>query len=216
MSDNRTGCMYRMTFPNGKAYIGITCKTLEKRIAGHVNRTVSNIRRNAVNHAIAKYGIENVAIEKLLIANYDYLKLAEIAAIRAFGTVCPNGYNVTAGGEGALGIKVSDSTREKMRLSHIGQKLSPENKAMLISKNTGRPVSEETRAKIRASKIGIKHPPRSDSCRAKQRAAKLGVAKSKESIIKREAVKAENRLIDKYYGLRDSARIKCLNQSESE
>lgn len=54
-----------MTFPNWKVYIGITCKALEKRIAGHVNRTVSNIRRDAVHHAIAKYGTKNVIIDKL-------------------------------------------------------------------------------------------------------------------------------------------------------
>jgi hypothetical protein len=52
----------------------------------------------------------------LVIANdYEYLKHLECRAIRAFGTKVPNGYNMTDGGDGVLGVIVTDSGRIRRR-----------------------------------------------------------------------------------------------------
>jgi len=93
------GCLYRLTFPNGKAYIGITTRTAEIRFKRHVDYS-RNARRSAVHHAILKYGAENVVVETLVIADdLNYLRELEKRAVQKFGTLKPGGYNLTGGGE---------------------------------------------------------------------------------------------------------------------
>jgi len=93
--------LYRLSFPNGKKYIGITSKTAKERFKEHC--APSN-RINAVQHAIHKYGKESVKLTVLAECdNWELLNLAEIEAVEKFNTFYPNGYNLTLGGDGALG-----------------------------------------------------------------------------------------------------------------
>jgi len=49
------GCLYALTFPNGKQYIGITSGTLRRRV--NLHRSHANTGRpGAVYNAIRKYG----------------------------------------------------------------------------------------------------------------------------------------------------------------
>lgn len=89
-------CLYQLTFPNGKKYIGITVKTAEKRAQGH--RTVARSGgKAAVSEAIRKY--EKFECKTLVIADIDYLKGLEVKVIASFGTLAPNGYNLSFGGD---------------------------------------------------------------------------------------------------------------------
>ena len=59
-------------------------------------------RRNAIHAAIKKYGAGTFRIETLLISNdIGYLRFMEKRAIPIYGTMFPNGYNLTLGGEGS-------------------------------------------------------------------------------------------------------------------
>lgn len=97
------GCLYLLTSPSGKSYIGITSKTVEARWKAH-NMRVQEGRDQALQKAIRKYGAESFKVQTLVIADkWDYLCDLERKAIAAFNTKAPNGYNLTDGGEGIVG-----------------------------------------------------------------------------------------------------------------
>lgn len=93
------GCLYALTWPSGKQYIGITLKTAEERFAFHLKHCGDG-RRNAVHRAILKYGPNAVTITTLVVSNDPaYLRAVERRAIKAYGTMAPGGYNLSGGGE---------------------------------------------------------------------------------------------------------------------
>jgi hypothetical protein len=93
------GCLYQLTSPSGKSYIGITTKTAEERFELHVKHERDG-RRNAIHAAIKKYGACTFKVKTLLIANdLEYLRLMERRAIKVFNTMAPHGYNLSMGGE---------------------------------------------------------------------------------------------------------------------
>lgn len=95
------GCLYMLTAPTGKRYIGISKKTAAERFENHVKHLALG-RRNAIHRALMKYGPGTFTVTTLLIAeDLQYLRWIEAAAIKAFGTFAPSGYNMTHGGEGS-------------------------------------------------------------------------------------------------------------------
>ena len=113
--------LYRLLFPNGKRYIGITSKTAQERFKAHC---FPSQKQNACQKAIHKYGKENVVLTVLAtVDNWELLCLAEIEAIEKFNTFAPNGYNLTLGGEGSLVVSVYGHDRlvrdKEIRASYL-------------------------------------------------------------------------------------------------
>lgn len=154
------GCLYRLIFPSGKAYIGITARTAERRFAEHKKSAASG-RKLAVNSALLKYGAESVQIETLVVASWDYLVALEQRAIAAFGTKGDGGYNMTVGGEGVVGLTVSDETREKLRTAQTGKKLSDETRSKMRESSRARVITDDLREKFRLANLGKKNRPES-------------------------------------------------------
>lgn len=146
---------------NGKVYIGQTIRNINVRKSIHKNNALKGESNIYFHRAIRKHGFDNFewsilcecdskeklnAIEKFYISAYR--KMTEV-------------YNVTDGGEGALGYKPTEETLKKLSESHIGKK----------SGNKGNIYSEEIRKKISDSKkkyvgelnpfYGKKHSPES-------------------------------------------------------
>lgn len=118
------GALYRLDFPNGKSYVGITTLDVNDRFAEHVACS-SKSRKWAVHKAIAKYGADSVRVVTLAIADsWEYLCLIERKAIEVFGTFGKAGYNLTSGGEGIVGYSHSEEARKKMSASHRGVRRS--------------------------------------------------------------------------------------------
>jgi group I intron endonuclease len=122
------GALYRLSFPNGKSYIGITTKTAEARLAAHIYAS----RRGSpapVHHAINKYGDRHTSVETLVVADdWGYLCDLERRAIVHFATKAPSGYNVADGGDGApkgnsfrLGKKHTDEAKQRMSAARLGK-----------------------------------------------------------------------------------------------
>lgn len=91
--------LYKLVFASGKAYIGQTVRSMNTRIAQHRQAT-KNGSLLPVHCAWRKYGEPEV----LVIAEFDThdeLHAAEKSAIIAVGTLVPNGYNVSYGGDTA-------------------------------------------------------------------------------------------------------------------
>lgn len=139
------GALYKLDFPNGKSYIGMTtCKPV-KRFKEHFY-SAKRGAKTLVSLAIQKHGAENVVCRVLVTAEgREYLSQIERDAIRVFGTRSPDGYNQTDGGDGApLG-----------NLYNLGKKRSSETKArMSLSAKEKPAMSEVTRLKIAASLKG--------------------------------------------------------------
>lgn len=108
------GCLYRLTSPSGKQYIGIAHGTAHARWLRHIRDALKDGADFAISRAIRKYGPESFRVETLVIAERPFLFELERRAIAKFQTKAPNGYNLSDGGEsGAKGAKWSPEKRAK-------------------------------------------------------------------------------------------------------
>ena len=179
--------MYRVNCEvSKKSYIGVTNRSLSTRWSAHVS-TAKSGRNTALAGAIRKYGEPAFSIEAIAYA-CDAREAAAIerGLIAQYGTLAPNGYNLTIGGEigklPALGVreKMSISAKKRgvhyLRTPEVRAKQSAARKAIMsdelrkIASQThkGKIMSPETRAKISASKAGKKiNYPKSRKSRGK-------------------------------------------------
>ena len=126
MSLTQEFVIYRALSPSGKSYIGLT-SNYEKRQYDH-KYDAEKLRSNKPFHkAIRKYRDE-IVWEVLEKGNgLEWAQIAEKKWINEFDTY-NNGYNLTLGGEGALGFPtnlgrtLTDETKEKIRQSLVGKK----------------------------------------------------------------------------------------------
>jgi group I intron endonuclease len=100
---------------NNKKYIGYTTGSLNDRIKNHV-RKANNKNQKSYNYffqrAIRKYSIDNFTWEILHVCkNKSECCQKEIEYIKMYNSICPNGYNLTFGGDGGI---QSDLTKKKI------------------------------------------------------------------------------------------------------
>lgn len=137
------GIIYCIQSPSGKKYIGQTRRRLEKRVEEHTKQYQKH--ESLIHKAICKYGIDACSIEVLKRCSIGDLDHWEQHFIKEMKTICPHGYNIRSGGSKHSGH--CEASREKMRLSKLGEK----------NHNFGKPRSKETRQKISESKQDTKH-----------------------------------------------------------
>ena len=134
------GCVYLLTSPSGKSYVGITKHDLEQRWARHVKDHLSNSWGCALYAAMRKYGPDNFQRRTLeMHTDWGDLCASERRLIRELNTKYPTGYNLTDGGEGVgglppekeaariaksaatrTGVRLSDTHKDNLRSSHLG------------------------------------------------------------------------------------------------
>ena len=111
---------------NGKCYVGQTVNERERYLA-HKNPN----RNDSVFHrAINKYGFDNFEYKVLFRIHCNNeqdlkntLNIKEIISIKYFKSfIEENGYNVTKGGEGSLGIIISEEEKKKRSIRVSGEK----------------------------------------------------------------------------------------------
>jgi hypothetical protein len=158
--------LYKLTFPNGKIYVGQTVRKMNIRLAQH--RTAA-ARGSAlpVHCAWRKHGEPSVSI----LGEYetkDELHAAEIAAIASMNCLSPNGYNLAYGGDTSPAInpdvarKISESNKGK------APSMSAENRKQMAS---GLWQNEEYRAaQVAAQRAKWADPEYKDMMRAKRKA----------------------------------------------
>ena len=129
--------IYRHIFPNGKVYIGQTCRKPEYRWNNGRGYKNSPFIFNAIN----KYGWDNIE-HQILFSNLDQLNadIIEEDLIYYYKQIGKS-YNLANGGSVNRGWKMSDEAKEKLRIL-----------------STGRTHSDEAKEKIRLSKLGEKNP----------------------------------------------------------
>lgn len=197
MSENYTLYLHRNKL-NGKVYIGVTGRPVEQRWSGghgyHSNqRFYQDIEKygwDQFSHIVLASGMpEELAHEK------------EIQLISIYHSTDPKcGYNQSTGGRGGrsgvplspevlerlrrlnTGRKVSEETRQKLRLAQVGR-ISSGMKGKHHSESTRKHLSEIGKTKTGAlnSFYGRKH---SDESKQKMRAAKIGRTLTPEHVQK--------------------------------
>lgn len=124
---------------NGKMYVGVTGHTLAYRWRCHT-RDAKCGSAYCFHRAIRKHGMdmfEGVVLEEC--SSVEDLRTLERHYIRLLGTKLPLlGYNMTDGGDGVAGLVMTEETREKLRASHTGKKLSGETKAKMSASHKKR------------------------------------------------------------------------------
>lgn len=164
------GTVYRLEFPNGKSYVGITEVGAATRYAGH-RASVKAGSSLPVHNAWRKYGEPSLQI--LDVVPVSELLSREVELIELLGTLAPDGYNATPGGdfnpsklecvnrkraEASRGRPMSEAARAALLRANKGRKLSDEHRAALSAAGKGRPKSAEHRKKISEALKGRKVP----------------------------------------------------------
>lgn len=154
----RTYSIYKHTCPNGKVYIGITQQDAAKRWNyGHGYDT------QVFGRAIKKYGWNNIQHDVLMDGlTLEMANAWEQALIAQYKSNDPQyGYNMTMGGDGSLGHKLSEIHREESRKRFKALWENPETRkkfeahlAQLCEANKGkkRPQSATNRTTAALSK----------------------------------------------------------------
>lgn len=140
--------VYRIKFPNGKSYIGITVD-FDKRKNAHLSAVGRDNEQNIIYRAMRKHGVDSLEwiILDNEVDNYNNLKELEKSYIQKYDSY-ENGYNMTLGGDGVLGKRVSEETRKKIGDAHRGKTTTEETKRKLSEINKGLTHTEEAKRKI--------------------------------------------------------------------
>lgn len=198
---NKSWCVYAHTnLENGKRYIGITSQTPESRWKSGHGYTHNPYFYNA----ILKYEWNSFSHDILLSGLSEReAKIKEIELIDLYHTNNElYGYNLTKGGDGALGRKVSNETKEKIRMAHKGFTHTDVAKGKISRSLIGNQYakghkhSKETLKKISETAVGnqyAKGNKLSAETRAKMSKSHLGMIPSEET--RRKLSKANKRRI---------------------
>lgn len=165
--------VYKLTFPNGKVYIGITSLKPEKRWAngyGYLGKKDGEYTQPLMARAILKYGWENVEHEIIYSGlNKEDACDKEIELIAKYQSNNRTyGYNIGNGGVGT--ISFSKETLNKMSEAKKGEK-NPWYGKHINHPMYGKHHSEEWKRERSIATMGEKNPSygkhRSDDTRAK-------------------------------------------------
>lgn len=131
--------VYAHTCPNGKKYIGVTCRALKKRFMSGKGYT----ENRAFYADILKYGWDNIEHAVLFeTTDKEEAEAKEAEAIARFETTDErHGYNLRKGGS-RYGF--NDCTIERMSAAHVGKTLPEDQKTKIRAALKGRKTSKGT------------------------------------------------------------------------
>ena len=111
------GYIYKIPFPNGKCYIGLTNRTIEQRWNDH-NKSAKSGDNRCLYNALRKYNMIDVfeMIEIDTAETLQELCEKEIAHIEIHNSHYKRGYgyNMTDGGDGVFGYRHTEEGRQKL------------------------------------------------------------------------------------------------------
>lgn len=152
MTNIKTFKIYKISFPNGKFYIGFTSMKLSERMQKHYYKMRKGLNYPLYN-ALRKYSNqESVDVLDTCYSLEDAVN-KEIFFIKKFDSY-NNGYNQTIGGEGTLGFSPSLETRKKIAKANTGKVKSLEDRLNISKRFKGIGKTEEHCKKISLANKG--------------------------------------------------------------
>jgi len=138
---------------NNKSYVGESMN-IKRRMKRHCNG-----KRQVINKAIIKYGVENfqVYVEYFPQFDKDSLLFLEEQLICKVDSIFPRGYNIATKGYGRYGAVLSTETKNKISESLTGRSLTTDHKLKVSEslkgnkRSLGNMPSTETKEKLRES-----------------------------------------------------------------
>ena len=135
MNNNINGTIYKISFLNGKNYIGITICDIKKRQREHKSE-VNSSKTLCIYNALRKYNdkLETDFCEKIDTASsLEELYEKEKMYIQKYNShyIHGNGYNMTYGGEGNHGYIFTEEDKKKMSEGQTKRFENPEEKEKL-------------------------------------------------------------------------------------
>jgi group I intron endonuclease len=138
---------------NGKQYVGQTVQTLKKRWGSHGSDAKRGRGPHALVHALIKYGKENLSIHTLKVCKTkSELNTTEKFFIKKLKTKVPNGYNITDGGDGTVGVPYTQAQFKKFKKT-IGNSRKGSGNSFF-----GKKHSVAAKKKMRKAKLGKPAP----------------------------------------------------------
>ena len=141
------GCVYVLTSPNGKQYVGLTSTSFRRRWRGHL-QAAKHGAKNPLYCAFRKHDATKFKREVVFESDdRDELAAKEIELIKALGTLAPRGYNLTTGGE--RGFTMAEGPRKliSQRRRERWEKLSDEERE--VERERARSVMRDPDARAR-------------------------------------------------------------------
>ncbi len=127
------GCLYKLTSPSKKSYIGVTKKTAEARWAKHKEHALGKRDAGALYSALRKYGPDSFTLQVLIISDdWEKLLSLEKEMIRLHQTLSPHGYNISEGGQGGV-WHPTEKFRENCSIGQKKRYQRPEERERLLA-----------------------------------------------------------------------------------
>ena len=208
------GYIYKIVFPNGKHYIGLTTTSLGERQTQH-KQTAKKCDIRCLYNALRKYDMVDT-LELIEIDTADTLEELcekEIGYILKYNSyyMNKNGYNMTYGGEGTTGYVYTEDVKQKM--SEIAKKRFENPEAILKNSEAMKKYYQEhpeARQKNRETQIKYnqEHPEKGEAHSEKIKAHYDNHPEAREQMSKikkqyhndhPEAGKAHSEKIKAYY-----------------
>ena len=157
---------------NNKRYVGYTSKTPKYRFNKHLIEARGKVDNVVFHNAIRKYGEEHFSVESVdqcnTLEEAHALERKHIALLETLMFDFPDkGYNMTKGGEGALGFKPTQEQIETSRQKRVGKKWSEQAKENFSKRISGpnnhrwgKTNSPEHKEAIRKANMGRVSPRR--------------------------------------------------------
>ena len=206
---------------NNKKYVGMTTKSINCRFREHKTKSTQNLKTDSqmIHKAMQKYGVDNFSIKSLEICeNHNDLIKAEKKWIVDQNSYCKNGYgyNMTLGGEGTFGHKLSNTSKEKLRSFRLGKKHTNKTKQKMSINRKGKKPSEEHCKHLSEAQMGKKNHRYGKTFTKEQRASRskllsgennpfYGKCHTKET---KKLLSEKNK--GKYTGNKNPAARKCI------
>lgn len=145
--------IYVLRGPSGLEYVG---KASDVRLRLGTHRRSKATTDSYVGKAVAKHGPTAFECCLLIRGLPSILSEIEVLVIAQRKTRAPLGYNLTSGGDGAPGKKLTDEQKRRISEMNKGRVKSEETRRRLREAHTGKKYSAEVRAKISAAGRGRK------------------------------------------------------------
>ena len=149
---NQSGIYQIMNLVNGKIYVGSAVK-IKSRFRTHLHALRKGNHENSkLQRAWNKYGAEvfEFQILEIIPDKQDLIKAEQ----RYLDELNPF-YNILKTAGSSLGLKLSDEAKNKIRLTHLGRKLTAEHKAKIARYGPRGPLSLALKTKLSIAHLGI-------------------------------------------------------------